>query len=307
MQESCEEGSPALPSRPAPYLSWMDRTTTALIVCFAVAPVSLSAAPDTTRIGTGTLIIAGGGYGAGVLEAFARFAGGSNAVVFYIPSASSGIRLPSGFIWSPPEEKDATHNTGDFERELAALLRVGRVRVLHSRERQHWEGALADSLRAASAVWLSEGNAGRLADLLLDTRAEKELAALLHRGGVIGGNSAGGIITGSFIVRGRPDKPVLMARGRDRGFGWLPDVAINPHLTEAKRENELINVVDAHPELLGIGIDEKAALVVRGTEFEVIGEGRIAIYDDKIRDGHWYYYLSPGNRFSLVRREVMGR
>ena len=177
--------------------------------------------------------------------------------------------------------------------------------MLHSRDRKDWDGPLADSLGQARVVWLSEGNAGRLASLLLGTRAERELALLLARGGLVGGNSAGAIIAGSFIVRGRPDKPVLMARGHDQGFGWLPNVVINPHLTEAKRENELINVLDAHPELLGIGLDEKAALLVRGQAFDVLGEGRVAIYDDRLHDGRWYYDLPPGTRFDLRTRSIV--
>jgi cyanophycinase len=262
-------------------------------------------AQDATAIGKGTLLLAGGAYGPGVLEKFASIAGGSSAVLYYIPSASSGIRLPSGFIWSPPEENDPTGNTAAFETELAKHFGVGRVRVLHSRERAAWDGPLADSLGGATAVWLSEGNAGRLAELILGTRTERELASVLSRGGIIGGNSAGSIVMGSFIVRGRPDKPVLMARGHERGLGWLRNVAINPHLTEAKRENELINVLDAHPQLLGIGLDEQAALLVRGTRFEVIGTGRVAIFDDQQRDGRWFYYLTHGTTFDLSNRSTV--
>src|SRR5439155_6376892 len=78
----------------------------------------------------------------------------------------------------------------------------------------------------------------------------------------------------------RPDKPLLMAPGRTAGFGFLTNVAINPHLTSAKRDAELVNVVDAHPEVLGIGIDDDAALIVRKNGFEVIGTGKVAIYDN---------------------------
>ena len=77
-------------------------------------------------------------------------------------------------------------------------------------------------------------------------------------------------------------------------------MAIDPHLTEAKRDYELINVVDAHPEILGIGIDEPAALVVEGNRFEVIGTGRVAIYDNHPHAGAWYYWLNPGDRFDLA-------
>src|SRR5205085_11832584 len=41
------------------------------------------------------------------------------------------------------------------------------------------------------------------------------------------------------------------------------------------------SVIDAYPKLLGIGLDEKAALIVQGDRFQVIGEGRVAIYENK--------------------------
>jgi cyanophycinase len=95
-----------------------------------------------------------------------------------------------------------------------------------------------------------------------------------------------------------------MAKGHERGFAFLKNVAVNPHLTEAKRDAERVNVVDAHPELLGIGIDEKAALLVNGDRFEVIGEGRVAIYDNKKHGSTWYYWLIPGTVFNLRTRSV---
>jgi cyanophycinase len=116
---------------------------------------------------------------------------------------------------------------------------------------------------------------------------------------VIFGSSAGAIIQGSFIVRGRPDKPLLMAKGHTEGFGFLQNTVINPHLTSAKRDNELINVCDEHPTLLGIGINDDAALSVQGNHFQVIGAGRVAIYDNQRHEGGWYYWLKPGDRFDL--------
>jgi len=118
---------------------------------------------------------------------------------------------------------------------------------------------------------------------------------------VIFGSSAGAIIQGSFVVRGRPDKPLLMAPGQTTGFGLLSKVAINPHLTSAQRDAELVNVVDAHPDILGIGIDDDAALLVRQDAFEVIGIGRVAIYDNVRHGGSWYYWLKPGERFDLSK------
>lgn len=271
------------------------------VVLLAIA-MAVLAAQGPAR---GTLVLTGGGFGPGVAERFGALVGGDSTVI-YIPSASSGIRLPSGFTWSPREEPDATHNEGAFAIEVARLLHVRRVEILHSRDRSFWDSAEnVARLRQAHAVWIAGGNAGRLAEFILGTRAETELAGVLLRGGVVGGESAGAIIVGSFVVRGRPDKPVLMAAGRERGLGLLPNTAIDPHLAEAKREGELIQVVDAHPELLGIGIDEPAAIVVSGNQFEVLGAGRVAIYDNQKHGSRWYYDLPVGSRFDLMTRRVL--
>jgi cyanophycinase len=134
-----------------------------------------------------------------------------------------------------------------------------------------------------------------------------ELKALIRRGGIVAGESAGAIIQGSYIVRGNPDKPVLMVDGHSTGFGLLENVAINPHLSRAKRENELVSVIDRYPRLLGIGIDDDTGLVVTGEIAEVFGTGRVAIYDNRKHKEGWYYWLKPGDRFSFVTRKPVGR
>lgn len=251
-----------------------------------------------------SVIAVGGDFKIGT-ERFVSLAGGSDANFVYIPTAASSIRLPSGFIYEPPDSDIPAANTREFEQELCKLFGVKRITVLHTRSRKTANSnAFVEPLRKANGVWLSYGNSGRLADAYLDTLTHWEIKAVLERGGVVGGTSAGAIIQGSYIVRGRPDKPVLMVKGRERGFGFLKDVAINPHLTEEKRHSELVTVIDAHPKLLGIGIDEKAAIVVQGDQFEVIGEGRVAIYDNKKHGSSWYYWLAPGTVFDLRGRRV---
>jgi cyanophycinase len=260
---------------------------------------------------SGALVLSGAGEPHGdpaVLRRFVDLAGGAEAEIVYVPTAASGIRLPSGFIAELPESGEITPSVRALESELAALFGVKRVRVLHTRDSSVAASEqFADSLKSARAVWIGYGNAGRLADLFLGTPFARELEGVLKRGGVIGGNSAGAIIQGSFIMRGRPDKPVLMARGHVTGLGFLRNVAINPHLTSANREGELINVVDQHPELLGIGLEDSAGLLVVGDTAEVVGSGRAAIYDDRRYERLWYYWLQAGDRFDLKARRPLNR
>jgi cyanophycinase len=236
-------------------------------------------------------------------ERFVSLAGGSDRNFVFIPTGSSGLKFEDGFIYIPPESSVRDEQTRKLEEEQARYLGVEQITVLHTRDRKEADSeAFAAPLRRAQGVWLGPGNAGRLAAAYLDTLTLRELWAVLDRGGVIGGESAGAIIQGSYLVRGRPDKPLLMAKGHERGFGFLKNVAVNPHLISAKREDQLVDVLDAHPKLLGIGIDSGTGIVVRGDEFEVIGESRVAIYENQKRDGAWYYWLSPGDRFDLRTR-----
>jgi cyanophycinase len=277
----------------------------ALFLCLlALQPVAFSQQSSGPK--RGTLIITGGSFGPGVIERFVSLAGGPDANFVYIPTAASSVKLDSGFIYEPPDTDRPADNTKDFEAELAKMFGVKQITVLHTRNRSTANSQnFVAVLRKAKGVWLGPGNSGRLANAYLDTLTQREIERVLQRGGVVGGNSAGAIIQGSYTVRGRPDKPLLMAKGHERGFGFLKNVAINPHLTEAKREAELVNVIDTYPRLLGIGIDEKAALVVTGDRFEVIGEGRVAIYDNKKHSGSWYYLVTPGSTFDLKTRRVV--
>ena len=272
----------------------------AAAACVTLVGVVAFSAQRSSGPAKGILFLDGGGTTAIVRDRFVSLAGGAKARIVVIPTGVSALRFGEKNTILDPDWPRDRPEWAAYEAYLKQWLGTENVTVIHTRERK-----VADSedftkpLRTATAVFLSAGNAGRHAQAYLDTRTQKELEALLARGGVIFGSSAGAIIQGSYTVRGRPDKPLLMAAGNERGFGFLKNVAINPHLTQAKRENELINVVDAHPEILGIGIDEDAAVVVRGNRFEVIGAGRVAIYDNQRREGSWYYWLKPGDQFDL--------
>lgn len=249
----------------------------------------------------GTLIVDGGAATEPVVRRFVELAGGHEAKIVVFATGPSSLRFgPQNTILNPDWPRDRPEWTA-YQDYMKAWLGVASVQILHTRDR-----AVANSetfvapLRSAAAVYLISGNAGRYVDAYLGTRTQTELSNVLARGGVIFGSSAGAIIQGSFVVRGRPDKPLLMAPGRTTGFGFLRNVAINPHLTSAQRDAELVNVVDAHPEILGIGIDDDAALVVRGNVFDVIGTGKVAIYDNVRHEGAWYYWLKPGDHFDLA-------
>jgi len=281
-------------------LAGLYRTAVVLMIvelCAAGISAQKSAGPAA-----GTLIVDGGGATAPIVARFVEMAGGRRAQIVVFATGPSSIRFGEhNTILNPDWERDRAE-WKQYEEWLKAWLGVDIVQVIHTRDRTVANSdAFVAPLRSATGVYLVAGNAGRYADAYLGTRTERELNAVLARGGVIFGSSAGAIIQGSFVVRGRPDKPLLMAPGRTTGFGWLTNVAVNPHLTSAQRDAELVNVVDAHPDILGIGLDDDAAILVRQNTFEVLGSGRVAIYDNVNHNGSWYYWLKPGDRFDLAK------
>ena len=268
----------------------MLRAIQLLLLCLPL----LLRADDPTSVGPshGTLLIAGGGkLGPAIVERFIELAGGRDSAIVVIPTADGSE--PS------PKAQDTF------------LTKAGcrNVTILHTTNR-----AVADAdwfvepLRRARAVWFNGGQKWRLADSYLNTRTQRELFALLARGGVIGGSSAGASIQGSYLVRGaREGTEIMMAPGYEQGLGLLRNTAIDQHLLKRNRQEDLLQVIERYPHLLGIGIDESTAIVVEGDLIEVIGDSKVAIYDRSYTpssNGKRYYFLDPGTRFDLRSRRI---
>ena len=241
----------------------------------------------------GAIVAAGGGsLGPEIYQHFVDLAGGADARIVIIPTA--GAQEGSHDAWAAIEE----------------LKKVGveRFEILHTRSRGVADlDAFVAPLADATGVWISGGRQWRLMDVYLHTRTHGELDALLARGGVIGGNSAGASVLASFLIRGAvEDNQTVMAAGRDEGFGFLRGVAIDQHVLARGRENDLLDVVDVRPELLGLGLDEGTAIIVTGDIAEVVGESVVAIYD--VTDPLHLIplrWLQPGDVYDLGARRVL--
>ncbi len=98
------------------------------------------------------------------------------------------------------------------------------------------------------------------------------------------------------------DDKILMAKGREEGLGYFKNAALDQRIDTRKREKDMATVIAAHPGLLGLGLEESTAIVVRGNDLVVIGPGRVAVTDGKEHDGKRYYYLKAGDAFNLEKR-----
>jgi cyanophycinase len=210
---------------------------------------------EVVEVGNGSLVIVGGGLmPADVVKRFVELAGGASGHVVVLPTAVY------------PQETD--------RRVPGFLSQAGlrRITVLDQR------GSLVDSrefrevLEDATGIWFGGGRQWHFVDAYEGTTAVELFRGVLKRGGVIGGSSAGATIQGEFLVRGSPlGNTVMMAEGYERGFGFLPGTAIDQHFSQRGRQLDLSGVIRKHRGLLGIGLDEGTAIVVRGGRAEVAG------------------------------------
>jgi cyanophycinase len=256
-----------------------------------VLPASGVARAQVVGPASGSLVIVGGGLrDQAILERFIQLAGGTDAPIVVIPTAGED------------DDYDA------YWPGLGQLKAAGakNLTVLHTRDPKVADTpAFTAPLTAARGVWFPGGRQWRLADAYLGTRTQADLTKVLERGGVIGGTSAGATILGSYLVRGDTRTNTIMIGDHEIGFGLVRNTAIDQHLLRRNRQFDLIGVIEKHTELLGIGLDENTAIVVRGDTFDVIGQSYVAIYDRHrlLGDDGRFYLLQPGDRFNLNTRE----
>jgi cyanophycinase len=240
-----------------------------------------------TRVGPahGHLIVAGGGsLGPEIIGRFIELAGGPDKPIVIIPTADDRDEFPADY---------ATNN-------LLTKAGAKNVIMMHTRNKADSDtDAFAAVIKTAGGVWFQGGRHWRLVDSYLHTKVHREMMALLDRGGVIGGTSAGATIQGSFMVRGaRSGNTIMVDENYKEGLGFLRGVAIDQHLLVRKRERDMLPVVESHPNLLGLGIDESTAIIVTGDRFEVAGKSKVAIYEH----GKPHYFLAVGDQFDMAKR-----
>ncbi len=262
---------------------------------------------------TGALLIDGGSGGKDRVRNFRRFvelAGGKRARIVVVPTASE--------------------NAEKFEIETYRKSVIGEGSIkpasmtkLHTRNRTEADSEdFVDPIRKATGIWFAGGRQWRIVDAFGGTLSEREFRAVLERGGAIGGSSAGATIQGSFLARGDTKGNTIMLGDHQRGFGYLKNAAIDQHVVARGREKDMIEIL-SDPEkkmkdsgqrksMLGLGIDEGTAVVVKNDLLEVIGKpsGAVLIYDPSIwikslPDDRKFIRLGPGSKYDLRRRIVL--
>jgi cyanophycinase len=237
-----------------------------------------------------------------ILSAFVNLAGGPDARVAIVPTASSieeaGERYKALFLGMGAESADVLYLP---DRAAAASPEV------------------AEILDEVTGIFLTGGNQMRLASIVAGTPLARKVKQRNKEGVVVAGTSAGASILSSHMVAfgaSGPSPRMRMAQ-MTAGFDLVPGVVIDQHFRQRDRIGRLLALVAGSPGLLGIGVDEDTAALFTGDVMEVLGRHSVTIVDGAniVSDIHRVkghgaitvsgaiiHVLTAGNRFDMIER-----
>jgi len=243
-----------------------------------------------------------------ILSAFVQLAGGRDARIVIVPTASSieaaGVRYKAIFLG----------------------LGAASAEVVYIADRQDANGdAPLDLLQDATGIFLTGGNQLRLSTILGGTRAAELIRHRNAQGATVAGTSAGASILSSYMVAfgASGETPKQRMAQIVAGFSLAPDLIIDQHFRQRDRIGRLLSLVAANPGLLGVGVDEDTAVLINNDRvLEVLGRHSVTLVDgsDIYSDIHQVkgyggvtisgatlHVLTAGRRFDLVARRLLDR
>lgn len=248
-----------------------------LLGALLLAGCAAGEVPQVSDTGRGHLVVVGGGpRPESVMSRFIELAGGPGEarIAIFPTSSSEPVETGEGLI-----------------EEMLALGAVEAVSFPITREEATEE--VAATLEGFTGIWFAGGSQRRHTGILKGTPVEDAVHRFYQEGGVIGGTSAGAAIMSEMMITGQEERPGGDRPSRESyitidrenivtepGIGFLDDLIIDQHFIRRKRHNRLISLVLENPELLGAGIDEETAIVVRPDGlWEIVGNSTVVVYD----------------------------
>ena len=270
----------------------------------------------------GSLMLHGGGQVTNdAFNKFVALAGGPNARIVFVPCA--GFRR----AW--------------YGSDTAFLSVVGQrygswVNLVPAGEARSFQFVFTDDpddaddadfckpLETATGVWFSGGLQERLKYRFVgaypqQTRFQQLLKQVVAKGGVVGGTSAGMAALPEIMTmwqdRDYSDGPVSAVPAH--GFGLLTKAVVEQHfdarggrlerfmglLRDSQRLDKLAGRAGAGAPMVGLAVEERVGLVVRGGGgLEIVGDGSAHIFLKSIggRTTLWHE-LAAGEKYRLTR------
>lgn len=224
--------------------------------------------PKSTK--TAVLVIGGAEdkiHGREILHNFFYRSGSTESRIAIIPSASREPAL-----------------IGERYHRIFTDMGAQEIRVLDIRDRdQGSDPLILEYIAECTGVFLTGGDQLRLCGLLAETPVMEKLLQRVHLGEItLAGTSAGAAVMGHQMIGGggSGESPNRSLVDMATGLGIIPEVIVDQHFHNRNRMARLMSAMAAHPNLLGIGIDEDTcALFEKDGLLHVMGKGTVTIID----------------------------
>ena len=244
------------------------------------------------------IIIGGGSIPDSLFSFFGNYIGGKDQPVVYIPTATT-------------DEEYIQKGEHLYKFTSQGFTNLS---TIHTRDKKEADNPKnIELLRNAKGLYFGGGDQQLIADAYAGTKLYDEFIALLNRGGVIMGTSAGATIMGSLMVGGDARDDISKKYNFNPAFSFMTNTALDQHVLVRNRQFDLIPVIEHYPGTLGIGLDESTAIIVEAGQFKVWGKYYAMLYDPMDWDAQkkkWGKVLKPfrmmasGSRFNLVTRVI---
>ncbi|NNM24204.1 MAG: cyanophycinase [Flavobacteriaceae bacterium] len=224
----------------------------------------------------------------GILARVVKESGGNNASIIIIPTASS----------YPVE-------VGENYMNAFGKLGCDNLHVLDIREREQSESdENLEIIKNADCVMFSGGNQSKITKVIGGTKMHKLLRKKYKKQKfVIAGTSAGAMCMAEEMIAGGSSTEAFF-KGTVKmtdGMGFVPNLVIDSHFIRRGRFGRLAEAVAKYPKLIGVGLAEDTALVIKeGKTFEVIGSGMVILFDPRKLKHNNEEILEEGTPMSLV-------
>jgi cyanophycinase len=227
--------------------------------------------PGLSEEARGTLVLMGGAVDPlnEAFQSFVRLADGRN-----------GGRIIGLTTASATPEEGARLWRADFRRAGAPNVEMPIFETAHdARDRE-----IADMIKEARGVFLGGGDQVKLVASLEGSHTLDAIKEAFRRGAAVCGTSAGAAALTELTMAGGEidEEGNLVEQYIGPGFGLLGfETIIDTHFQQRRRLQRLFVVVAQSPQLMGLGLDEDTALIVRGHVGEVVGAGGVTFVDGR--------------------------
>ncbi len=206
-------------------------------------------------------------HGRDILRSFFLRAGGEDARIAIFPCAS---REPVVI--------------GERYHTIFTEMGAKEIEVLNICDRAQCDDPIVQEyVSNCTGIFMTGGDQLRLCALLSDTPVMEIVRSRAQSGSVtLAGTSAGAAVMGYHMIAGggSGESPNSSLVDMTLGLGIIPEVIVDQHFHNRNRMARLMSAVSAHPDRLGIGIDEDTCALFEGDgTLKVLGKGTVTVVD----------------------------